>query len=72
MRPDAPLFPELDDERRHLLHARACRDRMIERLGQPDDVIALAVDGDTDDLAANGATDKCTGTSAGPADWLAA
>ena len=25
-------FPELDDERAHLAHARACRDRMIERL----------------------------------------
>jgi DNA helicase IV len=36
MRPDAPLFPELDDERRQLDHARACRDRMIDRFEQLD------------------------------------
>jgi DNA helicase IV len=36
MRPDAPLFPELDDERRQLAHARTCRDRMIERFEQLD------------------------------------
>src|SRR5690606_31911000 len=36
MRPDAPLFPELDDERRRLAHARVCRDRMIERFTQVD------------------------------------
>lgn len=36
MPPDAPLFPELDDERRQLSHARACRDRMIERFERLD------------------------------------
>ncbi len=32
----ADLFPDLDDERAHLAHARASRDRMIERLGAVD------------------------------------
>ena len=36
MSADAPLFPELDDERTRLRHARACRDRMIERFEQLD------------------------------------
>ena len=32
MSTDAPLFPELDQERDYLAFARACRDSMIERL----------------------------------------
>ncbi len=32
----AELFPDLDDERAHLTHARASRDRMIEQLGALD------------------------------------
>ena len=33
---DAPLFPELDLERSHLAHARACRDAMIAMFEQVD------------------------------------
>lgn len=46
---DAP-FPELEDERAHLSFARACRDRMIERLervdpaGAADDITAEYVE----------------------------
>ena len=32
MSTDAPLFPELDQERAYLAFARASRDSMIERL----------------------------------------
>ena len=45
MSTDAPLFPELDQERHYLAFARACRDSMIERL--------IAVD-------PNGAADEIT------------
>ncbi|MGD9701779.1 MAG: ATP-binding domain-containing protein [Acidimicrobiia bacterium] len=36
MSTDAPLFPELDQERDRLAFARACRDSMIERLTRVD------------------------------------
>ncbi len=36
MSTDAPLFPELEIERAHLAHARACRDSMVERLSAVD------------------------------------
>lgn len=67
MRPDAPLFPELDDERRQLAHSRACRDRMIERFEQLDpdasadevtkDYIELTVTEALEDLRTPGAGD---------------
>ncbi len=67
MPPDAPLFPELDDERQRLRFARACRDRMIERFEQLDpdasaddvtkDYIEVTVLDALDDLRTPGAGD---------------
>jgi DNA helicase IV len=67
MRPDAPLFPELDAERRQLAFSRACRDSMIERFEQLDpsasadeitkDYIEVTVMDALDDLRTPGAGD---------------
>jgi DNA helicase IV len=64
---DAPLFPELDDERARLAHARACRDGMIARLeavdpeGAADEItkeyIEVTVADALDDLRTPGAGD---------------